>query len=46
MANGSRPLAEGDKDENLGIPMILVLNKIDLVEEHINQGYKLEEYMT
>ena len=33
-----------DKDE-LSIPMLLVLNKLDLVEEHIEQGYKLEEYM-
>ena len=34
-----------EKDEPQ-IPMLLVLNKLDLVEEHMEQGYKLEEYMT
>ena len=25
--------------------MLLVLNKLDLVEEHINDGYELKDYM-
>ena len=31
-----------DVDE---LPMILVLNKYDLVEELVNEGYQLEDYM-
>ena len=31
--------------QELGIPMLLVMNKIDLVEEHITEGYSLEQYM-
>ena len=35
-----------DLAEDQGIPMLLVLNKYDLAEELVNQGYELEEYMT
>ena len=37
-------LAEAGIDE--GIPMLLVLNKYDLVEDMVNEGYELEDYMT
>ena len=33
-------------DPEDGIPMILVLNKYDLAEELVDQGYELEEFMT
>ena len=33
-------------DEDEGIPMILVLNKFDLVEDLVEQGHQLEEFMT
>ena len=34
-----------DQDD-LGIPMLLVLNKYDLAEDLVNQGYELEEFMS
>ena len=34
-------------DETIkGVPMLLVLNKHDLVEELVQSGHELEEYMT
>lgn len=33
-------------DDDPGIPMLLVLNKYDLAEQLVNQGYELEDFMT
>ena len=35
-----------DDDEDEGIPMLLVLNKYDLVEDLADSGHQLEEFMT
>ena len=37
---------EDGQEEPEGIPMILVLNKYDLVEDLAEQGHALEEFMT
>ena len=35
-----------EDDEDKGIPMLLVLNKYDLVEELVDSNHELEEFMT
>ena len=35
-----------DNEEDAEIPMLLVLNKYDLVEELTNENHDLEEFMT
>ena len=35
-----------EDDEEKGIPMLLVLNKYDLVEELVDSNHELEEFMT
>ena len=35
-----------DEDDEHTIPMLLVLNKYDLVEDLVNDGHDLEEFMT
>ena len=39
-------IAEEEHSEVESLPTLLVLNKLDLVEGMINEGYELEEYMT
>ena len=35
-----------DEDDDRTIPMLLVLNKYDLVEELVDSNHELEEFMT
>ena len=37
---------DDDDDEESTLPMLLVLNKYDLVEELIQSGHEMEEFMT
>jgi len=39
-------LDEDEEDEDNSIPMLLVLNKYDLVEDLVETGHDLMEYMT